>query len=100
MLAKSKITEIQTAFKGIPIQDRKEVVNLLKKYFDDLTQQARCKYRIGDRVSFNTSKFYPSAPNGKEISGTIQRINTKTITLKDCDDGGPGWRVPFHMINP
>jgi ribosomal protein L35AE/L33A len=44
-------------------------------------------WHIGDRASF-TSK------TGRVVTGTVTRINTKSVTLDQCDDGSRGWRVP------
>ena len=43
-------------------------------------------WNIGDRASF-TSK------TGRVVTGTVTRVNTKTVTLERCDDGSRGWRV-------
>ena len=93
MLSKSKIKEINIALRGIPLQDRRETLNLTIDYFESLAQQARCRYHIGDSVSFNSR-------SGKTITGTIKRINTKTLTLESCSGSGSSeWRVAFSLIN-
>lgn len=33
-------------------------------------------------------------PNGNLITGTVARVNTKTVTVTDTSDGTRGWRVP------
>ena len=51
---------------------------------------AKPAFRIGQRATF-TAK-------GRTVTGTIVRVNTKTITLEDCDDGSRGWRVSPGML--
>lgn len=48
-------------------------------------------WNIGDRASF-TSK------TGRVVTGTVTRVNTKTVTLERCDDGSRGYRVPPAML--
>ena len=47
--------------------------------------------RIGQRVAFTTK--------GRTVTGTVTRVNTKTITVEDCDDGSRGWRVWPAMLS-
>ncbi len=53
---------------------------------------SRPSYRIGQRVSF-TAK-------GRTITGTVVRVNQKTLTVENCDDGSRGWRVSPAMVSP
>ena len=48
-------------------------------------------WSVGDRATF-TSK------TGREVTGTVTRVNTKTVTLERCDDGSRGWRVTPSML--
>lgn len=48
--------------------------------------------RVGDRVIFTGRKTKPP------VIGTIKSMNEKTYTIVDCSDGGPGWRMPPHML--
>lgn len=47
---------------------------------------------IGARVRFKPRKTKPT------VEGTVERINSKTVTVVDCTDGGPGWRVPAEVL--
>ncbi|NDD28464.1 MAG: hypothetical protein EB084_09400 [Proteobacteria bacterium] len=51
---------------------------------------ARPSFRIGQRVAF-TAK-------GRTVTGTVARVNEKTITVDHCDDGSRGWRVSPAML--
>jgi len=50
-------------------------------------------WNVGDRATF-TSK------SGRVVTGTVTRVNTKTVTLERCDDGSRGYRVPPSMLRP
>jgi hypothetical protein len=55
--------------------------------------KAQAPARVGQRVSF-TAK-------GRTVTGTVVRVNDKTVTVEDCDDGSRGWRVsPSMLHNP
>ena len=34
----------------------------------------------------------------KQYRSTVARINAKTVTVKDCNDGSRGWRVSPGML--
>jgi ribosomal protein L35AE/L33A len=48
-------------------------------------------WNVGDRATF-------TAKTGKVVTGTVTRVNTKTVTLERCDDGSRGWRVTPGML--
>ena len=48
-------------------------------------------WKVGDRASF-------TAQAGRVVTGTVTRVNTKTVTLEGCDDGSRGYRVPPSML--
>jgi hypothetical protein len=47
-------------------------------------------FRVGQRVTFSGK--------GRTVVGTVARINAKTVTVKDCNDGSRGWRVSPGML--
>ena len=47
-------------------------------------------FRVGQRVAF-TAK-------GRTITGTVVRVNSKSVTVDDCDDGSRGWRVAPSLL--
>ena len=47
-------------------------------------------FRVGQRATFSGK--------GRTVTGTVVRVNTKTVTLEDCDDGSRGWRVSPGML--
>lgn len=47
-------------------------------------------WKSGDRVSFDAG--------GKMVTGTVVRINSKTVTVENCDDGTRGYRVSPTML--
>ena len=51
---------------------------------------AKPAFRVGQRATFSGK--------GRTVTGTIVRVNTKTVTLEDCDDGSRGWRVTPGML--
>ena len=48
-------------------------------------------WSVGDRVSF-------TAKDGRVVTGTVTRVNEKTVTVERCDDGSRGWRVSPSML--
>ncbi len=50
------------------------------------SNEARSKFNLGQRVSFR-------GRNGAATEGTITRINRKTISVSNCNDGSRGWRL-------
>ena len=52
----------------------------------------RPSFQIGERVSFDIKKF-PFT-----ISGIVERINQKTITVGQCQDINPVWRVSPGLL--
>lgn len=57
-----------------------------------IPEPATFNFKVGDRVSFTKGS--------KTITGTIATINARTVTLKDTNDGSPGWRVSPGMLSP
>lgn len=47
--------------------------------------------QVGDPVQW--TRHRKSGAFYKLVRGKVERINQTTITICDCDDGGPGWRV-------
>jgi hypothetical protein len=47
--------------------------------------------RIGDRVSFDSTKL------GRNVSGTVQKIAIKYVTVNTAQGM---WRVPANMLSP
>jgi hypothetical protein len=35
---------------------------------------------------------------GRTITGTVVRVNSKSVTVDDCDDGSRGWRVAPSLL--
>ena len=54
--------------------------------------KAPTKIKVGMQVTFKPRKTKPA------VTGTVVRVNTKTITVENCSDG-KGWRVPPHMLS-
>ena len=48
--------------------------------------------KVGAKVRFKPRKTKP------EVFGTVKSINNKTVTVVNCSDNGPGWRIPPHML--
>ncbi len=48
-------------------------------------------FRVGDRASF-------TGKSGRTVTGTVTRVNTKSVSLENCDDGSRGWRVAPGML--
>ena len=62
----------------------------MKDKYEEQARGKRRKYKIGDIV-----KFF--ATHGRTVSGTIVRINKKTLSLEDCSDGKK-WRVGYEYV--
>jgi len=48
-------------------------------------------WNVGDRASF-------TGKDGRAVTGTVTRVNEKTVTIEQCDDGSRGYRVPPAML--
>jgi len=57
---------------------------------DSSNIQKRQKYRIGNKIRFE-------ATHGQIVSGIVERINKKTLSLRDCSDGQQ-WRVGYTNV--
>ncbi|NBR67780.1 MAG: hypothetical protein EBT79_11010, partial [Actinobacteria bacterium] len=57
------------------------------------TRAAAAGWKVGDRASFTSQ-------SGRVVTGTVSRVNLKTVTLEGCDDGSRGYRVPPSMLRP
>ena len=53
----------------------------------------RSHIRIGARLMF-------TGRGGATVYGTVERINRKSVALKDTTDGAPGWRVGPWALMP
>lgn len=49
-------------------------------------------FRVGQRVAFTDTR------RARTVTGTVERINSKTVTVVNCDDGSRGWRVSPAML--
>ena len=62
----------------------------MKDKYEERAREKRRNYKIGGNVKFH-------AIHGRIVSGTIERINKKTLSLEDCSDG-KRWRVAFEYV--
>ncbi len=72
-----------------------EAKNMARLLNDVVEAEAGKSIRVGDTVSFKPRKTKPT------ITGVVKRISGKTCTIVDCTGwsaGGPGWRIPHHML--
>jgi hypothetical protein len=69
------------------LRDFREQINAL------LVQKGAENLRVGMEVSFE-------ARAGVAITGTIERINLKSVTVVNCSNGDRGWRIPPHNVTP
>ena len=66
-----------------------EIVDAVKYARARLTEQNKRSMRLGDRVSFTSSK------TGRVMQGTVEKIAIKFVTVKT----NMGlWRVPANML--
>lgn len=74
--------------KAIRGKSREEVAELEKWIREYLTFLGKSSFKVGDKVYFETEKY------GK-ITGVIDKINPKTIHIKDTKFGKTwrGWKV-------
>lgn len=83
--------EIINAIGQVSTNDEmKEIAKAVNRQCSYLDQQAISQFRVKDEVEWD-SKL------GKE-SGRIERINSKTMTIKHHD--GDTWRVSASMLRP
>jgi hypothetical protein len=74
-----------------PLEDRPALSSLAPLLVvPPMPGKAKPPFRIGQRVAF-TAK-------GRTVTGTVVRVNEKTVTVENCDDGSRGWRVSPGML--
>lgn len=52
------------------------------------------EFKVGQRVEFVSGKRF-----GVKLQGTIERINLKTVSLRECSDGRR-WKVHYSFLRP
>jgi hypothetical protein len=70
-------------------EELREAENMLKRAWSLLEQKQTAQFRVGDKVKFFSRK-------GFEVTGTISKINQKTVSLKT--DYGSNWRVSSSLL--
>ena len=81
------VNEIFGEAMKLSAKDQKELYNKLGTW---IKSSAQASFRKGDKVRFTSSK-------GEVISGTVTRVNQKTVSMR-CDDGIHGWRVSPTLL--
>jgi hypothetical protein len=64
----------------------------LKERRDSLASRLKFHYKKGDAVQFTSKK-------GREIYGTIDKINRSTASITPKGEEFARWRVPFTMLS-
>lgn len=75
MLTENEMKTLENLFKKISADDYSRVVNMFKKCHSKNQAEAVSIFNVGDYVYFFDR-------NGHKISGTITKINAKTIKVK------------------
>ena len=75
--------------KALNAMSVEELTDLRDMVSDLIKRKGPVAWGPGDRVTFGRT-------NGKKHTGTIERINRTTATVKT--DGFRGYRVPFSML--
>jgi hypothetical protein len=77
-------------------RSKEEILELKSWISSYLTFMNKTSFKIGDKVYFESTKY------GK-INGTIEKINTKTISLintkSELGKTWRGWRVHPNLLN-
>ena len=98
MVSREWYAGFEAQVKDWNLEQCKAAWEILKGQYDfvqrrEATQQLS-EFKIGQRVQFVSKKRY-----GAVIQGTIERINLKTVSLRDCSDGGR-WKVHYSFLKP
>lgn len=70
------------------MEDLREAESALKVRWRELQRRAAISYRVGDKVSFISR-------SGETVTGTVLKINQKTISLKS---GYTTWKVSPSLL--
>lgn len=70
------------------LDELREAQNALNVRFRELQRRAAVSYRIGDTVKFQSK-------TGKTISGTVTKINQKTVSVRTVDSN---WKVSASLL--
>lgn len=89
----AKYSKLSEVLNGCDNADIDAIFNVLKARRKELAIVASVEFSVGNKVTFKPRKTKPA------VTGTIERINSATVSVTDCDDGGPGWRVPASILS-
>lgn len=70
------------------MEDLREAESALKVRWRELQRRAAISFRVGDKVAF-------TAKTGKTVTGTITKINQKTVSLRTID---ANWKVSPSLL--
>lgn len=82
--------KLQLILLGLTKSELREASHMVREHFDLLQRQETRAFRLGDNVSFVSSKL------GRKMSGTVVKINLKTIAVRVAD--GKKWLVSAGML--
>jgi phage gpG-like protein len=82
--------ELKKQLFALPREDIDEAWGILRQAASRLAQEATMNFRRGQKVSWDSRK------RGETMSGVIEQINQRTITVKV--HGGARWRVSADML--
>ena len=99
MTSREWYQQFEGQVKDWDLEQCKDAWEIIKGQYDFLQRREAGKqlarFHRGQRVEFTSRK------RGIVVQGTIERINAKTVSLKDCSDGNVfGWKVHFSLLRP
>ena len=71
------------------IAELNEIQNALNVRFREIQRRAAISFRVGDAVKFQSR-------TGKTISGTVTKVNQKTVSVKAIDS--TNWKVSGSLL--
>ncbi|HEX9710750.1 MAG TPA: mechanosensitive ion channel domain-containing protein [Candidatus Thermoplasmatota archaeon] len=87
----SATDQLRVLLAGMSDHEFHDALHLVNEEAERRRRFAALAFRVGDRVSFETR-------NGDRVSGVVERINARTISLRE--DDGTHWRVGPEFLRP
>lgn len=88
-------TALATTFNNMSLEELREVNRLVINQINHLHRQrdtkALARFMVGDLVEFTSEKSL------RRVRARVDRINQKTLTLKEIEGAPVFWRVPPSM---
>lgn len=91
-LSNEQVLQLEEMIKQADMAQLRNITLAVQSATLAMNGKVKGSLRIGAQVRFKPRKTKP------EVTGNIERINGKTVTITNCSDGERGWRIPPHML--